>query len=613
MSGYRHRAITVVAVVVCQIGACTSIPHERPNVLLVCIDTLRADALGSYGADLDASPSLDRIARRGVVFEAAYSTASWTKPSVPSLLTGLLPFDHGVLQAGHSGSDVLDDSIVTLAELLQGAGYATGAFVENAHLIDRYSGLAQGFDTYVEEAGTALGVTDRFFSWLESGVRKPFFAYVHVLDTHLPYTPNAGAFDDPADTARFAEWGMDGSGWKLVRRALEDGTAKLSAKDTARLRRWYQAEVRWTDAVLGRTFELLEARGLLENTVLIVTSDHGEGFLEHGSIDHGYGPYAELVHVPLLVAGPVVGTGGRREQAHVSLIDVVPTIAEAAGIAPPEGLPGRSLFDPESARVVMTEEMRGDRHITSVRDAEYTYIRTVTGDRGTRTIRLPADLKPGTRVRMRGAVVEAAWLVDYVKKLDGTDNDLELSGVLWVPKPGAPPYLLGHEIVFGNGSPEPPPMLREAGAVWAKADLDVRSEGLTVSEIEAIPAGADREIEVEGTITDVAILSAEYVRLQLGRIVAFVHRDARWKDFNSGDSRIVEFPALAQERIHEELYTRSLDPGELRNIADESPGILGGLRSFADAAHTQRQPLRAPTSRLDAATRERLRALGYLD
>jgi arylsulfatase A-like enzyme/Tfp pilus assembly protein PilF len=286
------------------------------NVLIVTIDTLRGDALGSYGGRA-RTPNLDRLAREGVRFTFAHAHAVVTLPSHASILTGRYPFEHGVRDnAGFRLADTAD----TLAEAARAKGFATGAFV-GAFPVDRQFGLSQGFDTYDDLSGREVAPDEFAFSerpaeevvsaattWIRQQ-KRPWLAWVHVFDPHTPYAP-----PPPFDT----EYAADA----------------------------YAGEVAYTDRALGPLLDL--ARRGPRPTTVIVTSDHGEGLGDHGEPTHGVFAYESTLHVPLIVAQVSPPTteraSGSTSDVPVRHIDILPTIADLTGIEPPRGLPGRTLL-----------------------------------------------------------------------------------------------------------------------------------------------------------------------------------------------------------------------------------------------------------------------------
>jgi arylsulfatase A-like enzyme/Flp pilus assembly protein TadD len=294
----------------------TASPTAR-HVVLVTIDTLRADRLGCYGSRDVATPNLDGLARDGALAVEATVHVPLTRPSHASLLTGLLPAEHGLRD---NVTPPLAGSIPTLAETLRKAGFATGAFV-SAVVLSAQSGLGRGFQTYDDRF--EVGADDARFlnsiqkrgdvttasaiSWLEGKPGARLFAWLHLYDPHDPYEP-------PAPYAgRYAS-------------------------------RPYDGEVAWSDELVGRLDQALGRLGLRDDTLLVVTSDHGEGLGEHGESVHGFFVYQSTLKVPLLFRGPGIPAGGRITST-VGSIDVMPTVLDLLGVAAPAQprMSGRSL------------------------------------------------------------------------------------------------------------------------------------------------------------------------------------------------------------------------------------------------------------------------------
>lgn len=274
---------------------------RRLNLVLVTIDTLRADRLGCYGYPKIETPNLDSVASRGVAFENAVAQAPLTSPSHASMMTGLLPTVHKVRD---TGGFVLRSSDTTLAEILQQQGWDTAAFVGSSVLKKRF-GFDQGFETYDDEMGEnrerrAGEVVDRAIAWLGSRTGKPYFLWVHVYDPHLPYDPPAG-----------------------FREKYKD--------------RPYDGEIAYTDQELGRLFAAIG-----KNTLLVVLSDHGESFSEHGEYAHGIFLYDTTLRIPFLMAGPGVPARLRVKQ-QARTVDLLPTVLELMGGKAPQTVQGSSL------------------------------------------------------------------------------------------------------------------------------------------------------------------------------------------------------------------------------------------------------------------------------
>jgi arylsulfatase A-like enzyme len=272
-----------------------------PNVLFVCIDTLRADRLGCYGYARKTSPNLDRLAARGQRFERAYGTAPWTLPSTASLLTGLLPELH---RATNFAAPVSPDAEL-LAERLAAAGYDSAAFVGN-YFVQPIFGLAKGFaacngDCSVDRTGVNSDkISDGALTWLAQKREKPFFLYLHYFDPHYNYIEHEGFTFGGEDSDRVY------SGADIY--DLREGEKQFTDADRFRLSSLYDSEVAFTDHHLGRVFAKLDELGLTGKTLIVVTADHGEALAEHGWIGHTLQLYEESVRVPLIVAGPGVAS-----------------------------------------------------------------------------------------------------------------------------------------------------------------------------------------------------------------------------------------------------------------------------------------------------------------
>jgi arylsulfatase A-like enzyme/tetratricopeptide (TPR) repeat protein len=294
---------------------------EKPNVVLITLDTTRADHLGCYGYAQARTPNLDALAREGVLFAQAASTAPLTQPAHSSMMTGMYPTYHGVRI---NGNTALSQEHKTIAEALSEKGYETGAFI-GAFVLDGRWGLNQGFQVYDDrfdlekhkhlDLGSvqrpANQVVDAALAWLEGRKQGPFLAWIHLYDPHTPYQP-----PEPF----LSEYGPRGMA------ALYDG------------------EIAFTDQQVGRVVSWLQANGLEKKTVVVIMGDHGEGLGSHGEGTHGYFVYDYAMHVPFLVATPFAELRGVRVDSQVSAVDVYPTVLALTGIDPAPRVHGRSLL-----------------------------------------------------------------------------------------------------------------------------------------------------------------------------------------------------------------------------------------------------------------------------
>mgnify|MGYP001307795094 CR=1 FL=1 len=331
---------------------------EPPSVIVVLVDTLRADFLGTYGFDGPISPQIDRLASESVQFERAFAQAPWTKPSIASLFTSLAPDTHRVLShdgkyadGDRASTEALPQEASTLAEGFQQAGYATAAFVANPWLL-REHGFAQGFDLFDQRQGAALPprasvMLEAARKWIAARPKgQPFFAYVHLMDVHGPYDAPEADYDAVRESPGLGpSRELDDATLAQIRPYLRrarwvDGPG---VRDVRTWRARYAAGVHALDRQLGAFLADLAKSGVLDRTLVVVTSDHGEELADNGGWDHGFRLYEHQIHVPLIVRLPGGAGGGRRVQEIVSLVDVMPSVLGQAGIAPPPAAQGRDL------------------------------------------------------------------------------------------------------------------------------------------------------------------------------------------------------------------------------------------------------------------------------
>ncbi len=326
-------------------------PRAGQNLLVITIDTLRADHVGAYGYSKGVTPNIDELATEGVLFEKSLAQVPVTLPSHASLFTGLLPPTHGVRDNTYFR---LGSEARTLAEVLKAKGYETAAFV-SAFVLDGAFGLDQGFDLYddqIEETAETAGiiaerrgelVTRSFVAWFEKRASdRPFFAWLHFFDPHLPY---AAPPPYPAG---------------------------------------YDGEIAYVDAQVGRVLETLEAKGVADDTVIVVTSDHGESLGEHGEKTHGFFVYDSTLRVPLILKSARSFPEGERIAAPVATIDILPTVLETLEVPVPDEARGRSLLplmegevveaSPAYAECYVSELNFGWAPLLALREEGYKYI-----------------------------------------------------------------------------------------------------------------------------------------------------------------------------------------------------------------------------------------------
>ena len=289
---------------------------DRLNLVLITLDTTRADRMGAYGNTSVETPSFDRLAREGVLFEQAVSAAPLTLPAHATMFTGKFPPEHGIRD---NGGFFLGEEQETLAEILKARGYRTGGFV-SAFVLDSKWGVAQGFDTYFDDFDlgkakqVSLGsiqrpaneVIDKVIPWLRDASGAPFFAWVHLYDAHSPYRPPEPFASKYADHP-------------------------------------YNGEIAFADNQVGRVLHELDALGLTERTVIIVIGDHGESLGDHGEAAHGFFIYNSVTHVPFVIRAPYSATRSRRVTDPVRQVDILPTALDLLGGSPPGGISGVTL------------------------------------------------------------------------------------------------------------------------------------------------------------------------------------------------------------------------------------------------------------------------------
>lgn len=371
--------------------ACSRTPAFSPqpdtNILLVVIDVLRADHVGSYGYERDTTPRIDSLARSGVRFETAISSSGWTRPSISSLFTSLDPIQHGVLkgfneEGGDYYLDVLEDSYTTISEILRFNGYESVAVAPNAYTRPEF-GFGQGFSTYYSEAENGQVLVDHFLSWLEEKPRGKFFGYLHFMDVHWPYDP-----PEPFDKmfGQFAtSIDFDKVDWNDLRQWIRAYRAQLTREDLQELIARYDGGTRYVDEQLSRLFDRLADQNLMDGTLIVITADHGEEFMEHGRLGHGRNLYDCLLKVPLIMKFPGNWGSGTVIENQVRLVDIMPTILETVGIEIPGTISGHSLIklistggnDSEMPEYAYSEHLRGDNlYRQSIRKNGFKFIRS---------------------------------------------------------------------------------------------------------------------------------------------------------------------------------------------------------------------------------------------
>lgn len=319
---------------------------EGPNVVLIILDTVRADHLSCYGYGRATTPCIDSLAGEGTLFLECQSQSPWTLPATASILTGLSPREHG---AGFRGGAFygLDPALEYMPAAFHSAGYTTAAFMNVVFLSEDF-GFHRGFDHFdcqgFAGAGSdrrAPGTTEAFLSWLDGVHGVPFFALVHYYDPHMKYEPPPpwdSMFTDPSYDGEY------GAGWGGVPHlaAVNAGDEVIPPEGMENLIGLYDGEIAFTDAAVGALLEGLRRRGLSSNTIVVVVADHGEEFMEHGCIEHGNNLFQTSVHVPLVISGPGFEKGAECD-VRCSQMDLFPTLASVCGLSTSGALPGRDL------------------------------------------------------------------------------------------------------------------------------------------------------------------------------------------------------------------------------------------------------------------------------
>jgi len=319
------------------LGVADPIVHDLDDygrakgVILVSIDTVRRDHVGAYGYPKPTTPRFDALARSGILCRDAVSTSSWTLPAHLSMMTSADPGAHGGTDMDHG----YNRRVPTLAALLRKAGFATQAVTSHLYVSSVY-GLDDGFDHLdFHQDRRATDVADRAIDILDRVGDRPFFLFLHLYDPHWHYDP-------PEAQRRLFEKPYSGTLTGLWRDFSKRDRSNTTPADLEHLLALYDGEIRYADDEVGRVLGHVQQRGLDRGTLVVVTSDHGEEFLEHGSWEHQKTLYEEVVRIPLVVAGP--GVAPREEKWQTSLLDVMPTVLAWAGLPASPAQQGRSLL-----------------------------------------------------------------------------------------------------------------------------------------------------------------------------------------------------------------------------------------------------------------------------
>jgi choline-sulfatase len=339
--------ITFILISILFLTSCnifTGTPKEAaPNVLFIVIDTLGARHMSVYDPTLNTTPAMARLAEKSLVFEKAYSTAPWTKPAISSMFTSLYPRQHTVQKL----KSEFPDRFITMADILKKKGYATDAVISHT-LLKEGTGFEKGFDSYilapfegnVHNAIVGKAVSDlaikRVKSHFEDENKKPFFQFLHYFDPHFNYQHHP-EFDR---SSWYKGPITPGMGFRDLRKRIPE----LTEDDRKYLVDLYHEEIEYTDVQVSRVLETYKEMGILDNTIVIITADHGEEFLEHGELGHTRTLYDELIHVPLIIYWSKIAEP-KRVKENVSIVDILPTVLTSIGFDPlPPHFEGISLI-----------------------------------------------------------------------------------------------------------------------------------------------------------------------------------------------------------------------------------------------------------------------------
>ena len=563
----RQVGIAALGLLAALAGGCSRSADLAPPgtpVVVITIDTLRADRLPSWGHRRGRTPALDRLAADAIRFEHAWSAVPLTLPSHATIWTGLPPNEHGV--RSNIGYRLDGARHATLAARLRAAGYATGAAV-STYVLRAETGIAEGFDAYddsleVQESATlgalqrdGAATVDAALAWLDGAAARPFFLWVHLFEPHTPYAPPEpfrSAFDDP-----------------------------------------YDGEIAAADAQVGRLIAELERRGLYRRALVVVTSDHGEGLGDHGEAEHGILLYRESLHVPLWVKLPDGARAGETVPEPVGLVDVAPTVLELLGLPPLPGAAGRSLLTPGPAdRRLYAETFYPRIHLgwselRSLVDSSYQYIEgpdpelyDLRRDPGERT-----NLRERETRELRTRRRQLAQIPDNL--VAAAPADAEERARL-----AALGYLSGSAADAGAGAPRPDPKTRVGSLIEIQRAYELTQRG----ELAAAEALARGVVERNPEMVD--------ARVQLA---ATLRRQGRFEESRDEYRAVVRHSPAHLELVAVEVAKIELDLGDLA-AAEENARLA--LASAPDEAHFLLASVALRRSDWPAGEREARLALG---
>lgn len=348
--------ITIVAILLINLGyghlARSEINNSpKLNVIIISLNSLRADHLGAYGYRRNTSPNIDKLAKNGVLFEHAQAQSNWTLPNLVSLFTSKYVHSHGIYKRDQKVSE----KELTFPEILKLYGYKTAAFVGGLDVVSDY-GLNQGFDYYSDKTNGNPTVSfketmPKILNWLKINKDSKFFLFIQSYDIHYPYN-HPEPYDHMYDrhySGILSELPIDYSFLKTIHNdtgVLKDKQARLGIKDIEHIIAHYDGGITYTDKFIGELLGEIEKLKLSDNTIIIITSEHGDELYDHGSFDR-FGQnnlYEEVVHIPLIIRNPALNLKGKRITSLVQLVDIMPTLLDFLGIPINKEAQGLSLF-----------------------------------------------------------------------------------------------------------------------------------------------------------------------------------------------------------------------------------------------------------------------------
>jgi hypothetical protein len=586
-----------------------------PHAILILVDALRADHLGCYAGEDLGTPNTDGLARQGVVFRNAMSQASWTRPSTASIMTGLYPSQTGLVGKwsktgeGRLSARTLDPSIPTLAEILTAGGHTT-AFMGGNAILKPLFGVTRGFthNLWRSIANDGAVIVEDFEQWIQTERPESSFCYMHFMDVHKPL---------PMETipARL-DTGLD---LDLVKESKNE------------LMSYYAAAVRRVDQYIGGVIRALESEGMLEDTLIILSADHGEELGEHGGmLSHGRTLYRELLHVPLVMRLPGQAFARERIDQPVQLIDFMPTILDYLQ-CPPIDVPGRSLLtlirgEEAERAAAFSEHVKPDRYSQSVTTRTHQLIQSYRLEDSRPGS--PADLLPGLSVAAKGQRIqggrfiptkifiqgeERPTLSGMVERVDTASNSVSLMGIT---------CQVNEDTRF-IGKEDSGPLTFDGLAVGDRVTLNFTAESngrRVATTIKRKPPGGKSKIEgriervqaLEGGLRSVTVLGMD-VLIDSNTKIRAMKDENREEITVSPVNRVLTGDFID---VHTELYDVTSDPAETRDIVDERPDIAQELEEML-ALWTQSLLGQVQESTgsvdVDPETMEQLRLMGYVE